>query len=513
MKVPSHPRLPSLALALPLALPLALLPCRAGAEPPPPQKVASVEGITEYRARQRPARPAVPRRVAAQGHRQHDRPRRLAARGLRRDRHGPPARAHGLQGDARPIPTSRGAARSAARSSTAPPGYDRTNYYETLPATDENLEFAIKLEADRMVNSSIKARGPRHRDDGGPQRVRDGRELARARAHAADGGRRLRVAQLRQVDHRQPHRHRARADRQPAGLLQASTTSPTTPCWSSPASSTRRRRSNYIAKYFGALPRPDRKLPTDLHRGAAAGRRAHRDAAPRRRRRPGRRCSTTSPPARIPSSPPSQVLAEHPRLRALGPAVQGAGRDQEGRRASRLDADGLPRPGHVRDHGRGQHQGPGGAREGPRRDDSVIDEVARDGRHPGGGRPRPAADAQGPRAGRRRPQPDRDRSSANWAAQGDWRLYFLDRDRIEKVTPARGQGRRRQVPRRRATGPSASSSRPPSPSGPRSRRRPTSPSSSTDYKGREASRPGEAFDVSPRGHRGARCSGPSRSRA
>ena len=33
---------------------------------------------------------------------------------------------------------------------------DRTNYYETLPATDDNLEFAIRLEADRMVNSFIK---------------------------------------------------------------------------------------------------------------------------------------------------------------------------------------------------------------------------------------------------------------------------------------------------------------------------------------------------------------------
>ena len=32
---------------------------------------------------------------------------------------------------------------------------DRTNYYETLPATKENLEFAIAMEADRMVNSKI----------------------------------------------------------------------------------------------------------------------------------------------------------------------------------------------------------------------------------------------------------------------------------------------------------------------------------------------------------------------
>jgi len=34
--------------------------------------------------------------------------------------------------------------------------YDRTNYYETLPASEENLEFAIRLESDRMINSFIK---------------------------------------------------------------------------------------------------------------------------------------------------------------------------------------------------------------------------------------------------------------------------------------------------------------------------------------------------------------------
>src|SRR5947208_3980644 len=31
---------------------------------------------------------------------------------------------------------------------------DRTNYFETLPASDDNLEFAIALEADRLVHSS-----------------------------------------------------------------------------------------------------------------------------------------------------------------------------------------------------------------------------------------------------------------------------------------------------------------------------------------------------------------------
>ncbi len=32
---------------------------------------------------------------------------------------------------------------------------DRTNYFETMSATDDNLEFGIELEADRMVNSFI----------------------------------------------------------------------------------------------------------------------------------------------------------------------------------------------------------------------------------------------------------------------------------------------------------------------------------------------------------------------
>ncbi|HEX4610255.1 MAG TPA: pitrilysin family protein, partial [Urbifossiella sp.] len=33
---------------------------------------------------------------------------------------------------------------------------DRTNYFETMPASDENLEFGIMLEADRLVSSFVK---------------------------------------------------------------------------------------------------------------------------------------------------------------------------------------------------------------------------------------------------------------------------------------------------------------------------------------------------------------------
>src|SRR5688572_8686083 len=33
--------------------------------------------------------------------------------------------------------------------------YDRTNYFETFAATEENLRWALDLEADRMVNSFV----------------------------------------------------------------------------------------------------------------------------------------------------------------------------------------------------------------------------------------------------------------------------------------------------------------------------------------------------------------------
>ena len=59
--------------------------------------------------------------------------------------------------------------------------FDRTNYYETLPANDDNLEFAIELEADRLVNSWIKGsdlasemtvvRSEFERGENSPQRI------------------------------------------------------------------------------------------------------------------------------------------------------------------------------------------------------------------------------------------------------------------------------------------------------------------------------------------------------
>ena len=40
--------------------------------------------------------------------------------------------------------------RGAGASMNGTTWMDRTNYYETLPATGDNLEFAIRMEADRL---------------------------------------------------------------------------------------------------------------------------------------------------------------------------------------------------------------------------------------------------------------------------------------------------------------------------------------------------------------------------
>ncbi len=67
---------------------------------------------------------------------------------------------------------------------------DRTNYFETLPATDENLEFAIHLESDRLVNSYVKhedllsefsvVRNEFERGENSPQGVLSDRVMAAA---------------------------------------------------------------------------------------------------------------------------------------------------------------------------------------------------------------------------------------------------------------------------------------------------------------------------------------------
>lgn len=123
--------------------------------PPPPRKVASVEGITEYRFDNGLRLLVFPDPTAST----------ITVNitylvGSRHEGAGEGGMAHLLEhmvfkGTPRHpnIPqelTERGARPNGTTS------YDRTNYFETFNATDENLRWALDLEADRMVNSFIR---------------------------------------------------------------------------------------------------------------------------------------------------------------------------------------------------------------------------------------------------------------------------------------------------------------------------------------------------------------------
>src|SRR5882724_9014557 len=68
--------------------------------------------------------------------------------------------------------------------------YDRTNYYETFPASEPNLKWALGLEADRMVNVKMDkalldvemtvVRNEFERGENSPQRVLEERVVATA---------------------------------------------------------------------------------------------------------------------------------------------------------------------------------------------------------------------------------------------------------------------------------------------------------------------------------------------
>jgi zinc protease len=128
--------------------------CGAAPTPPAAQKVTSIEGVTEYRLANGlqvllfPDEAATTVTVNMTYH-----------VGSRHESYGETGMAHLLEhmnfkGTPKHpnIPkelTSHGANANATTS------YDRTNFFETFPATSPNLEWALGLEADRMLHSFI----------------------------------------------------------------------------------------------------------------------------------------------------------------------------------------------------------------------------------------------------------------------------------------------------------------------------------------------------------------------
>ena len=121
---------------------------------PAPVKVTSVEGITEYRLANGaqvllfpdPSKPTITVNVTYKV-------------GSRHEGYGETGMAHLLEhmvfkgtSKHKNIPAELTAHGASPNGST---WYDRTNYFETFAATDENLNWALDLESDRMINSFI----------------------------------------------------------------------------------------------------------------------------------------------------------------------------------------------------------------------------------------------------------------------------------------------------------------------------------------------------------------------
>ena len=128
----------------------------AAGEPAAPEKVRTVEGITEYSLENGmkvllfpdPSSPKVTVNLTF-------------LVGSRHEGYGETGMAHLLEHMLfKGTPTHKNIpkelqARGAQFNGTT--WYDRTNYYETMPASEDNLDFALKMEADRMMNSYVKA--------------------------------------------------------------------------------------------------------------------------------------------------------------------------------------------------------------------------------------------------------------------------------------------------------------------------------------------------------------------
>ncbi len=154
MKLFSRHAFAGVTLAL-LVAGLGMTPSAQAADPALPKKILSVEGITEYRL--------------DNGLRVLLYPDPSSSRvtvnmtvfvGSRHEGYGETGMAHLLEhmvfkGTPK-HPDVPKALRDHGGQFNGTTWVDRTNYFESMPATEDNLEFAIRLEADRLVNSFIK---------------------------------------------------------------------------------------------------------------------------------------------------------------------------------------------------------------------------------------------------------------------------------------------------------------------------------------------------------------------
>jgi len=369
---------------------------------------------------------------------------------------------------------------------------DRTNYYETLTATDDNLEFALRLEADRMVNSPIKAedlatefsvvRNEFERGENNPIGVLFQRLASAAYDWHNYGkstiGNRTDIERVPVDNLRAFYKRYYQPDN--AMLVVA-------------GKFDEAKAKDLIVKYFGALPKPDRVLPkTYTEEPPQDGERVVT------LRRVGD-VGVVGLAYHIPSGP----HPDFPALEVLADVLtsQPSGRLYkalvETRKAASVGAGSSPShdPGLFSILARVNTKDRAELEQVRDVIYQELKKVADEG---------VTAEEVG-RATRRYAKNFEMESSdpnsialelSEWAAQGDWRLYFLARDRMEKVTPedVKRVAAAYFEPSNRTVGffiPSDKPERTPIPTNPDLQ------ALVGDYKGRESKSAGETFDVRP----------------
>jgi zinc protease len=369
---------------------------------------------------------------------------------------------------------------------------DRTNYFETMPASDENLEFAIRLEADRLVNSFIKredlasemtvVRNEFEMGENSPQGILMQRMLAAAYEWHNYGkstiGNRSDIERVPIENLQAFYRKHYQPDN--AVLIVAGSFDPA-------------RALKLAGEHFGALKRPTRKLDaTYTDEPAQDGERSvvlrrvgkvglvgalyhipagsHEDHAAVEvltevlTAEPSGRLYKALVPTKKASSVASTALGWHDPGVLLIAAETGSGDEKALHEVRDLLTDELEKLGTQKvtaeevDRARAKLLS---AREQLMKDTNNIGVTL-----------------------------------SEWAAKGDWRLFFLHRDRLAKVTPddvTRVAGKYLQRSNR-TVGlyvPSAQVARTPIPE------RPNVAALLKDYKGGTAVAAGEAFDPTP----------------
>jgi zinc protease len=306
---------------------------------------------------------------------------------------------------------------------------DRVNYFETLAASDENLEFAIDLEADRMVNSYIKG------EDLASEMTVVRNEFERGENSPAEVlGKRVDAAAYNWHNYGKPTiGNRSDIERVPVENLRAfykKYYQPDNVVLVVAGKFEEAKALGLVQKYFGPIPRPERKLVTTYTEEPPQD--GERTVVLRRVGDVG----VVEAAYHVPAGPHedsaalqvlANILSTEPSGRLYKALVETKKAASARAFASRehdpglfeLDAE-VPKENSLQEV-----------------EDIMLttaETLAAKG----------VTDEEVSRA-KRQILKAREMAAANtsqiavslseWAAEGDWRLYFLNRDRIEKVTP------------------------------------------------------------------------------